>query len=404
MSRKIPNQPHPTPDPEKPHGLPRSDRPGHPPPGPGSTSEDSPADSLGTGDDMPVYDSVLDDLNRVLSESMESPEPDPNLEPSGDQPTGAPDPEMGVPTHRPVKVPRTSEIFRSVVGQPVEAGTSTLPTAPVQTDTDRVEFGLRPESAPLGIQPTTSDSADDERPGDTPIPWGQIALLSYASALTFALIWLIGTGRILRPNPPSPRPIAARSPAPEPLHPPSDPVDSTPSPPIPPENLTQLGRSLRIGEIEVTPLEIEAGPVALIHAIHPGTSRREDDCLILRLRLANRSADRTFSPLDRNFVRDRDLRMFDPYIAAAGGQSIRLFPLAIESEWRIRGQIFPELKPGETAETLVVAEPGSAEQMAGEMTWRIRVRTGVYRSDMIGVEFNQDQVQRRKTLPMIDEE
>ncbi len=404
MSRKIPNQPHPTPDPEKPHGLPRSDGSGHSSRGPSSLSRNDPSDFPAPSDDAPVYDSVLDDLSRVLSESIESPEPDPNLEPSSDRPAAAADPEIGVPIHQSVKVPRTSEIFRSVIGQPVEAGTSTLATSPIQSDREGVDLSFRPESSPPGIQPITSDSADGDRPEETPIPWGQIALLTYASALTFALIWLIGTGRILKPNPPDPHLTATRSSAPEPLRPPADALDSTPSPPIPPENLTRLGRSLRIGEIEVTPLEIEAGPVALIHAIHPGTSRREDHCLILRLRLSNRSEDRTFSPLDRNFVRDRDLRMYDPYIAAAGGQSIRLFPLAIDSEWKIRGQTFPELGPGESAETLVVAESGSAEQMAGEMTWRIRVRTGVYRSDMIGVEFNQDQVQHRETLSPIDGE
>lgn len=384
MSRKIPNQPHPTPDPEKPHGLPWSDP--------------------GTGDDQPVYDSVLDDLNRVLSESMESPEPDPNLEPASARPSAATDPEIGVPIDRSGKTPRTSEIFRSVVAQPIEPGTLTLATASVPADGERVELSVQEDISPLGIERTAGDSVDGESHGDAPIPWGQIALLSYASVLTFALIWLIGTGRILRPDAMPTPPVASESPAPEPLRHPVDPIESAPSPPIPPENLTRLGRSLRIGEIEVTPLEIEAGPVELIHAIGRGTSRREDDCLILWLRLANRSTNHTFSPLDRNFVRDRDLRRFDPYIAVDGGQRIRLFPLAIESEWTIRGQDFPELGPGESTETLVVAEPGSAEQMAGEMTWRIRLRTGVYRNDMIGVGFNQDQVQRRETPPAIDEE
>ncbi len=94
-------------------------------------------------------------------------------------------------------------------------------------------------------------------------------------------------------------------------------------------------------------MAIEAAPVELVRTIDPDKRRRERDCLVLRLRLRNRSKDQTFTPVDLNLVRERDFRAFDPYIATSDGQSLRLFPLALDSEWSIRDQEFPRLPPGE---------------------------------------------------------
>ncbi len=76
----------------------------------------------------------------------------------------------------------------------------------------------------------------------------------------------------------------------------------------------------------------------------------------------------------------------------------------MDSEWSILGQGFPVLEPGDSAETFIAAEPGSADQLADEMTWRVRLRIGVYRSDMLGVRFTKDDVRRPRTTPWIDED
>jgi hypothetical protein len=153
---------------------------------------------------------------------------------------------------------------------------------------------------------------------------------------------------------------------------------------------------VQIGDLEVRPLSVEVGYVDLVRTIDGKSRRREPNCLILRLELKNLSEDHTISPLDRNLVRERELQAFDPYIQTSDGRNIRLFPLAMDSEWSIKGQDFPALRPGASAKTFVAAEPGSAIDLPDEMTWRLRLRIGVYRSDMLGVKFTRADVRRRR--------
>ncbi len=229
------------------------------------------------------------------------------------------------------------------------------------------------------------------------MPWSQILLLSYSSALTLALIWMFGTGRIPRPGSPE-SPASEKSAAESPLRPMENQADTSP-PPLPAGNLTTIGKAHRLGDIEVTPLGINARPVELVRAISPARSRREHGCLVLRLRLTNRSSADTFTPIDLITVRERDLRTFDPYIATSSGPAIRLFPLAMTSEWSILGQRFPTLRPGESAETFIASEPGSVNHLADQMTWRVRLRTGVYRTDMLGVRFTRGRSATFRTPP-----
>ena len=64
-----------------------------------------------------------------------------------------------------------------------------------------------------------------------------------------------------------------------------------------------------------------------------------------------------------------------------------MYPLAIESEWSILGQEFRDLRPGQEFETLLVSAPDSALRADGPMTWRVRLRTGINRTDDLGVRF-----------------
>jgi hypothetical protein len=393
MNRNIANKPHSTPDPEKPHNPARADRSGlarsvHGTPG----SSDHLASQAGEAEaEEPTYDSCFDDLNLVLSQSMKEPDPDPNLGSAGDRlsPGEDMDPETDRPLGRRPAPPRTSEIFRSVVGP--GGGTSPLGLPPGSAGEPQ------PVAVPgLDIHERRPDSTDAHvasesfHPGK--VPWGQIALLAYSSILTLALIWLLWTGRI--PKTGSPESSAPEKPVPEAGPAPAPPPSDAPAPPIPAENLARLGQTIRLGDLEVTPVAIEARPVDLVRTIDSGGRKREEDCLVLRLRLANRSKDQVFPPLDQNLVRERDLRSFDPYISASDGRKIRLFPLAMDSEWSIRGQAFPTLEPDQVAETFVAAEPASALDLPEEMSWRVRLRTGVYRIDMMEVKFSRSLVRR----------
>jgi hypothetical protein len=389
MSRKTADKPHPTPDPETSHTAGSSERSGLPWATP--DVDDMPdrvsSESGDPDSEEPTYDSCFDDLNVVLSESMQQPDPDPNL---GTAAEGLQQQDSRESAHAPSRrrrTPSTSEIFRSVVagaGDPAgsagSSATSGVEGAPaVENSVAGVDLLDRPkESGTSGAQPS-----------DGNIPWGQILLLSYSSALTLALIWMLWTGRVPRAAAP------AAPPERTPVESAAKVTDSAPdpeAPPLPPENIATIGKALRLGDLEVTPLAVEAVRLELIRTIDPKRRRREDKCLILRLRLVNLSRDRSFTPVDRNLVRERDLRMFDPYITTSEGKRIGLFPLALDSEWSIRGQSFPVLGPGESAETFIAAEPGSAAHLPEEMTWRVRLRIGVYRSDMMGVRIAKNDI------------
>lgn len=410
MNRNILDRPHPTPNPDKPHAPAGPERGGLSP-RPVSVPIPAPAEEM--ADEEPTYDSCFDDISVVLSQTIQQLDPDPNLEAAGTDaavPTAAKPPADGVEATaaqaavgvpQGARAPRTSEIFRSVIGSDaaVVSEGSSEDSAPALESEEAIPALAELDETP---SPPAAESGDAPKPepgpqGEAAVPWGHILSLSYSSVLTLALIWLLATGRLARPPAIAPEPpsVSEKPAAESPLRPLDAQEDRSP-PPLPPQNLTTIGRSVQLGDLEVTPLGIEAGPVELVRTIDPDKSRRENGCLILRLRLTNRSKESTFAPADLNSVRDRELRYFDPYIATSSGPAIRLFPLALASEWSIRGQEFPSLGPGETAETFIASEPGAADRLADEMTWRVRLRTGVYRTDMLGVRFTRDQVVRRQ--------
>jgi hypothetical protein len=340
----------------------------------------------------------------VLSQSMEEPDPDPNLESAAERPRPqeGSDPEIGRSPTRGGKPPRTSEIFRSVVAHsgdaPLVTDSPALPGDPVEPAGEAI-----PD---LGVLERRTDSTDElvaaDRHLEGHIPWGQIVLLSYASILTLALMWLLWSGRVPRPaapETPAPESAAAEKAAAEAPSRAAPSDAESPPPPLPAENVAALGKPIRLGDLQITPLSVEARTVELVRTIDSRARRRENECLVLQLGFLNLSKNQTFSPLDRLLVRDRELRSFDPYIATSEGPNIRLFPLALDSEWSILGQSFPVLAPGQSARTFIAAEPGSAGQPSDEMTWRLPLRIGVYRSDMLGVRFTKAEVRRIRPSP-----
>ena len=114
---------------------------------------------------------------------------------------------------------------------------------------------------------------------------------------------------------------------------------------------------------------------------------------MLRLKLRNISKDHEFAPLERRFVREQGTAFDRSMIAISPGEGLNLFPLAVESEWSIEGQSFATLKPGETMETVIASETIVADRLTDEMTWRVRVRIGSYRTDVLGVRFSRIDVQ-----------
>ena len=105
----------------------------------------------------------------------------------------------------------------------------------------------------------------------------------------------------------------------------------------------------------------------------------------LKVRVRNVSPDLIFAPLDEAFVRDRDHALPDGYLENDRGDRIYLYPLAVQSEWSIEGENFRELKPGEIMESNICTVEFGAAQFHSSMTWRIRLRTGIDRTEIVGV-------------------
>ena len=113
----------------------------------------------------------------------------------------------------------------------------------------------------------------------------------------------------------------------------------------------------------------------------------------LKIRLRNVSTDKVFAPLDEAFLRASESGDVDSFIMRDGGGRIELFPLAVESEWSIVGQEFRELRPGESMEAIIVSAPDALRLKDEEMTWRIRLRTGINETDVLGVRITPEEVE-----------
>jgi hypothetical protein len=252
--------------------------------------------------------------------------------------------------------------------------------------TDKSPPAPRPPDSPPGPQ------ADEEEAAAPGISWPIVLLASYASALTLAVGWLLWTGRSLR--------WADRSDA-EPAS--SSPLTATgrsgkfglgeTGPPLPEPNLVRLGSTVAQGDLEVTPRSIVRRELELVHLEGTSGERREAaPALVLTLGLRNRSGTQAFAPLDPALVRDTSLAVDQSFIERQGGQKISMFRLATESEWSIDGQAFPTLKPGETAETLVVSEPVRLSDLSSPLIWHVKLRTSAFQTNVVGIRFRPEDV------------
>lgn len=225
---------------------------------------------------------------------------------------------------------------------------------------------------------------------------GQVLLLSYASAMTIACLWLVWKLRS-RPEvvPPVSEPVRAiRRLAPE--TPRVERVFTEPRvAPLPPDRVTTLQQPLRVGSLEILPLEVRSTSVTLERRDADGQRVTRDGgggVLVLRVRLRNTAEDQAFSPLDPAFLRTADGALPDSYVETRDAR-IYAYPLPVDSPWSVVGQIFRELRPGDSFETIVASDEGALARASDTMTWRLRLRTGPGETDAFGVRFSRDRIQ-----------
>jgi hypothetical protein len=209
--------------------------------------------------------------------------------------------------------------------------------------------------------------------------------------VTIGLVWVLLSDRRLRDS---------ERAEPAPVEFPADPGVRaehsrrlTPPAPLAADHRAALGKTLRLGSLEVTPLAVERGRVELERALEePEVRDGGADALTLRLRLKNVSSDAVFAPLDEAFLRESLSGQLDSLIENERKEQISMFPLAVTSEWSIRGQEFRDLRPGESFVGLVVSTTDVADRLTDTMTWRVRLRTGIGQTDTVGVEFHKAEI------------
>jgi hypothetical protein len=187
-----------------------------------------------------------------------------------------------------------------------------------------------------------------------------------------------------------------------------------PDSPLPDRLRVALGRSLRLGDVEVTP---ERVALQRVKVRHPDLSVSEmpGESLVLYLRFKNASADVIFSPTDPYFDRlHKSSQDSKPYmfLEIAGqryyGGALPWSPgVRLEERPIIEGQVFQLLQPGEQLSTLVCTDPDAEIGKAlsgfrGELVWRVQLRRGLVRASerevpataVIGVQFASADIER----------
>lgn len=245
-------------------------------------------------------------------------------------------------------------------------------------------------SPPSKSAPKASEPEEEEEEDDPPSRSALLVFLlaSYSSAVTIGLVWVLVGRRALRETADLDAPPVAEAKV-DPGRRAENSRRLTPPPSLAADRVATLGGAIRIGGLEVTPLEITSGPVLLRRAIAPDEeSDGGQNALKLHLRLLNVSKDSMFAPLDEAFLREREAGVFDTFIELRDGQVIDMYPLSVFSEWTIEGQGFKELKPGESLVTQVVSAADALERASPTMVWRVRLRTGIEQTEVIGVTFH----------------
>lgn len=196
-----------------------------------------------------------------------------------------------------------------------------------------------------------------------------------------------------------------------------------------PENLkVALGKTLQLGELEITPVRIEQKSISLRELGKKQTYEPNGKALLLHLRLKNVSKDLAFHPLDRYYTRyfrpspPRDAMRCpsndvpytyleigkDRFYGGPGG----FYDLDLDkfnkhgymNEYVVGQDFDTQLKPGEELKTFICTDPEdpklrkALDTYKGKVTWRIQVRRGsiVYAdrripvSAVIGVEFDDE--------------
>lgn len=230
-----------------------------------------------------------------------------------------------------------------------------------------------------------------------------LILLTWASLATLIAFWLWYT----RPEEPSPLESI-----------PDDGILSRADIISPLERLSQrqmfdIGQTKQIGALEITPLSIENRRVRIL----PDMAGADSKFLVLHLKIKNVSESQSIRPMDPVFLyfhprgakggprRLKGLDVFDAsgytYTFIHPSDDVAKLSLPFDliyegDQYRVEGQNFPMLHPGQSTEVIVISAEDAYNSLTGDMVWRIKLRKqkvgdrGV--ATVIGVRFNKNDI------------
>jgi len=213
-------------------------------------------------------------------------------------------------------------------------------------------------------------------------------VVSYASAVTIAFIWLLlnrSTADLSLPDIDPPKnkdgKIAYRL-VPEEAE-------------LPAGNILRLGQTARYGNVEVTPLKVTRGPLEFVHYKDAKrTLPSSAPVLKLWLKFSNVSKDQAFAPIDKKLMYTQLPDRKNPGSLRSNnflcrveektrtGERVLVYPLSITSEFDVKGQqlevdLAPrEIQPGEEMTTFIPSDSENLSQLEGDLVWRVHIRKG----------------------------
>jgi len=212
-----------------------------------------------------------------------------------------------------------------------------------------------------------------------------LLLLSYASAVTLACVWLFYQLQNVPLNNLErlPDPVESARGAERSLT--LVAVDS----PMPSGHTLSLLQTQRFGHIRVTPLRVSRESLEFepLQQFGAGASMAPiGPVLKLWLKLENASSDQKIAPLDRTLMLSRryenDQVMANNFLRPGHGAEIRLLhDNPIEGNWNWKGQGADGLdgrvlEPGGSFETYVPTGAEGIDELSGPLVWRVHIRKG----------------------------
>jgi hypothetical protein len=310
-------------------------------------------------------------------------------------PAPAPQPPANVavtsaPAPQPALAPVQGMAFTPIAGPPPAAP----PPAPAPLFTVSEPMAAAAPEPPTPVLKGAAEPPADFDPSQFVPKKTFFMVVSYASALTLALLYLFFTGRLGIGNPDLPD-----------IKPPTDSrgrVQSKLMPEnlkLPPEHILRLGQSHRYGNIQITPVRVTRGPLNMVNiADSSKTKSGSRDVMKLWVKFENISSDQTIAPIDRHLLFQRfpdkknEARVrANNFICQASqknrdGNKVMVYEMPIKGEWNLRDDPVGEaLGPGKECEIYIPTNDGDLSKLTGDIVWRLHFRKGYNPSSKRGV-------------------